>query len=69
LENEVIFGFGVNERREFGDGRSKDRGLSLLIKFLIVSVDDFLGHGSCDWMIMVHEGLIVESLIVRAISM
>ncbi len=65
LEDEVIFGFGVNERREFGDGGSKDRGLSLLVKFLIVSVDDFLWHGICDWTIMVHKVLIVESLIAR----
>ena len=65
LEDEVIFGFGVNERREFGDRGSKDRGLSLLRKFMIVSVDDFLGDGSCDWMIIVHKVLIVESLIAR----
>lgn len=59
----------MNGRREFGDGVSKDRGLSLLVKFLIVSVDDFLGHGSCDGMIMVHSGLIVEILIGKAKSM
>ncbi len=59
----------MNGRREFGNGGSKDRGLSLLVKFLIVSVDDFLGHGSCDGMIVVHSELIVEILIAKGISM
>jgi len=54
LEDEVIFGFGVNERREFGDGGSKDRGFPFVIKFMIVCVDDFLGHWSRGRIFMVH---------------
>ncbi len=54
LEHDIFFGFGVDDWTEFGDGGSKDRGFPFVIKFMIVCVDDFLGHGSRGRIFMVH---------------
>ena len=57
LEYDILFGFVLDEWCEFGHGGTKNGGLPLLIKLLIIRIYYLLGYRVCDWLFGIHCGL------------